>query len=86
MQSQVKVGNFHEGKATPHTLRMVRMSSSKISRVSTLELKEQVVIVNEHIKSNGQLFHRGKLLTEITTLSKMPCLIVDIRSKVRPLV
>ncbi len=36
-------------------------------------------------KSNckGQLFHHGKLLTKIATLSKMPYLIIDLRSRVR---
>ncbi len=43
-------------------------------------------VLQRSTKSNckGQLFHRGKLLTEIAALSKMPCLIVDLRSRVRP--
>jgi hypothetical protein len=49
-----------------------------------MELKEQVVIVKEHIESKGQLFHHRKLLTEIAALSKMLCLIVDLRYRVRP--
>jgi hypothetical protein len=47
-----------------------------------LELKEQVVY-REAAHRNGQLFHHGKLLMDITNLSKMPYLIVDIRSRVR---
>ncbi len=31
-----------------------------------------------------EAFHREKLLTEMATLSKMSCLIIDLRSRVRP--
>jgi hypothetical protein len=47
------------------------------------KLKEQVMYC-KGAHRDGQLFHRGKLLTEVAALSKMPCLIVDLRSRVRP--